>query len=199
MKKWTSFTVACLATVAMAACADDDPYGDPYDADPYAEAGDPTAGAERPVVPGMPGADVDRNFVEDTLTSGAKEIELSRLAEDKASNADVKAFAQQLIRDHQQANDGLRRAMTQQTANITANPEDVQDARDRLADLSGEEFDREYIDMMVEDHEQAVRRVEDRMNASGGDAQIQQWASSTLPKLRQHLERARQIQEQIKG
>jgi predicted outer membrane protein len=53
--------------------------------------------------------------------------------------------------------------------------------------------------MMVEDHEQAVRRVEDRMNASGGDAQIQQWASSTLPKLRQHLERARQIREQIKG
>jgi putative membrane protein len=69
------------------------------------------------------------------------------------------------------------------------------DLEERLSTLSGAEFDREYIDAMVDDHEEAVNELE--RHTDSDNARLKQYASSTLPVVRQHLERARQIKEQL--
>lgn len=70
------------------------------------------------------------------------------------------------------------------------------EAREDLADLSGVEFDRAYMDMMVDDHQEAVRKAEEKANADG-DPDVRQWASRTLPTLCTHLQRAEAIQETL--
>jgi putative membrane protein len=190
MKRWTHLTVALAAAVSMAACAGD---ADPYDND---VATDTTQERQDQIPGATTTANADRGFVEDMLTSSAKEIEVSQLAQQKATNPQVKQYAQELITDHQQATQSLRQVASQANIQVTPDTEALQDAREELSDLAGEEFDRAYIEMMVDDHQQAVNWAEDK---SGDDAtpEVQQWATKQLPALREHLDKARQLQETL--
>jgi putative membrane protein len=68
------------------------------------------------------------------------------------------------------------------------------DLHERLSRLSGREFDREYIKAMVDAHQNTVERFE-RQAKGGDDPEVKQFVSKTLPTVRQHLERAQQIQQ----
>jgi putative membrane protein len=177
--------LAFAAAAALAACTGD---ADPYEND----------ATERTIE--APGAatttTVDQGFVEDMITNSSKEIEVSQLAQQRAANAQVKAFAQEVAKDHQEASQTLRQVATQQRVQVTPDTDAITDAREELTDLSGAEFDRAYIDMMVEDHQSAVSEVEEKATDSA-NPEVQQWATRTLPTLREHLDRARQLQETL--
>ena len=68
----------------------------------------------------------------------------------------------------------------------------------KLSGLSGDAFDREYVDMMVKDHEKAVKEFE---NASmkAKDPDVRAFAAKTLPTLREHLQQVRDIQSRMKS
>jgi putative membrane protein len=185
MTRWTHLTVALATTMSLAACAGD--------ADPYDNDVDTTVTREP-----MPGAaaTADRGFVEDMITSNSKEIEVSQIAQQKATHPQVKQFAQDLIAEHQEAGQSLRQVATQQNLQITPDMDEVESAREELNELTGEEFDRAYIDMMVDAHEDAVSAVEDKVTDEA-NPQVQQWATKTLPTLREHLDKARQLQETL--
>jgi putative membrane protein len=51
---------------------------------------------------------------------------------------------------------------------------------------------------MVKDHEAAVRDVE-RKAENADNADVRQWAAKTLPKLQQHLEQAKTLQETLEN
>ena len=187
MRRLTHLALAFAAAASVAACAGD---ADPYEND----ALDGPDAIEAPAT--TMNETFDRSFVEDRITSSSKEIEVSQLAQEKASNAQVKAFAEQVAQDHQQASQSLRQVATQQNVQLMPDNETVEDAREELTDLSGAEFDRAYIDMMVEDHQDAVSAVEEKATDSA-HPEIQQWATRTLPTLREHLDRARQLQETL--
>ena len=68
---------------------------------------------------------------------------------------------------------------------------------DRLATMSGSQFDREYMNAMVADHEQAVADF-DKASREAQDADVKRWATSKLPILREHLAMAKEIQTRIK-
>jgi putative membrane protein len=70
------------------------------------------------------------------------------------------------------------------------------DVRDRLAKLSGVEFDREYIKAMVDDHEKAVKDAEDKADKADND-HVKQWAAKAIPTLKKHLETAKNIQDTL--
>ena len=63
---------------------------------------------------------------------------------------------------------------------------------ERLSRLSGAQFDQAYAKAMVEDHEEAVALFE-AQTKNGRDAAVKEFASKTLPKLRDHLEMARKL------
>jgi len=142
----------------------------------------------------------DRGFLEEQLAMGTAEVELGRLAQERAQHADVKEFGAMMVRDHQMAADELRpiasKVTTGQPPAATADYGDHKELMEDLSKLSGLEFDRKYIEEMINDHQEGVDDLQDKSeNAANPD--VKQWAAKRLPAMRQHLERARSIKETL--
>jgi putative membrane protein len=117
------------------------------------------------------------------------------------------------VQDHTKAGEELKQLASKH--NITPPAEendDLQDRMDRLSKLQGAEFDREYMNMMVDDHESTLKALEDRLDKEGDDnnprytpkkndnafeMELNQWAAKVVPTVRQHLDRARQLDEKL--
>jgi putative membrane protein len=141
----------------------------------------------------------DKTFGTKAAEGGLAEVELGRLATQKASNDDVKKFGQMMVDDHTKANDQLKPLLQQKSMTAPETLEGKDKAvYDRLSKLSGDAFDRAYMRHMVEDHEKDVKLFK-REAASGSDQELKQFASSTLPTLEKHLQDARQIHERMGG
>lgn len=156
----------------------------------------------------------DRNFVEESLSGGMAEVELGRMAQQRATDADVKQFAEMMVRDHSQGVDSLKQVAQQYSIQPRAElQERHRDLMDRLSNLTGAEFDREYMDAMVQGHEDMVdhlqtRASEDRFGENKGtvrpegsdnpvEANLNQWAANALPTTRRHLDEARRISDRL--
>jgi putative membrane protein len=138
----------------------------------------------------------DRDFAMDAARGGMAEVELGKLAVAKATNPDVRNFGQRMIDDHGKANDQLRQVASDRGLAL---PSDLdrksRDEMRRLDKLSGPQFDRAYVDMMVKDH---VKDVADfQREARRGDSPVQRFASSTLPTLQEHLSMAKDLQTRV--
>jgi putative membrane protein len=135
----------------------------------------------------------DQLFVRDAAEGGMAEVELGKLAEQKASSEDVKKFGERMVNDHSKANDQLKQIADSQGITLPAKL----DAKDRalkarLAKLSGESFDRVYMENMVRDHKKDIADFQ-KESAGGNDSAVKQFASETLPTLQQHLQQAESI------
>src|SRR4051812_38658851 len=135
-------------------------------------------------------AAADQTFVMKAAKGGLAEVQLGQLAADKASSPDVKQFGQRMVTDHGKANDELKTLAQQK--NITL-PTDL-DAKDkathdRLAKMSGAEFDRAYMQHMLMDHRKDVNEFKHESTA-GKDPDVKAWAGKTLPTLEEHLKMA---------
>ena len=189
MKRWSQIALALVASVTLACGGGNDTAND--------RAAAPAGGTAGAAGTAGSAGGADQEFIQDQLADGDAEIALGRLVQERATNPQVKEFGQMMVRDHQQAGTELKQIASKH--NITpAGKEhnEHNDMRERLTKLSGAEFDREYMEAMVDDHEKAVNDVE-RKAENADNPEIRQWASKTLPTLRQHLERARQIQQKL--
>jgi putative membrane protein len=146
------------------------------------------------VVVGLAAAPVfaaDETFVTKAAQGGMAEVELGKMAAEKASADAVKQFGQRMVTDHGKANDELKTLA--QNKKITL-PTDIgaehKALRDRLMKLSGTAFDQAYMKAMVADHVKDVNEF--RMESkSGKEPDIKAWAGKTLPTLEEHLKMAR--------
>jgi putative membrane protein len=107
----------------------------------------------------------DRSWIQDMLADGNAEIELGRLASERAASPDVKRFAQMMVADHTKAGNELKKiASTYDVRPDASKADDHHDLMDKLSKLHGAEFDREYIKAMVDDHQDAVNDLEKRVD-----------------------------------
>jgi putative membrane protein len=193
MKRMIQFSAALVMAVAVTACAGED----------ARETETPATGTGGAVTGTTGTFDGDMDFVEERLEMGNAEVELGRIAQERATHPDVKAFAQELVRDHQAAGEELRRIATTANPNFPAMIDDeareeLTELREEMAKLTGRDFDRRYIDEMIDDHQDAVDDLEDKAeNAS--HSEVRAWAAKTLPTVRQHLERARALKESLEN
>ena len=127
------------------------------------------------------------------------EVQLGHLAQQKASNPDVKEFGERMVNDHTEAQAKLKDAAGR--ANVTL-PEGLdqkhKELKDQLQQKSGAAFDTMYINKMVEGHEQAVQMLKEAA-ANLSSEPLKQWASQTLPTIQDHLKRAREIQQELQS
>jgi putative membrane protein len=138
------------------------------------------------------------DFMKDAAIGGMTEVELGKLAAQKARNADVKKFAQMMVTDHSKANDELKSLA--QKKNITlpsALDSDHQADVDELKSEAPDDFDKEYVEMMVDDHEKDVAEFE-RQSQNSPDADVKAFAAKTLPVLKKHLDAIKAIQAKMK-
>jgi putative membrane protein len=140
----------------------------------------------------------DRKFMEEAAKGGMAEVQLGQLATQKAQSAEVKQFGQKMADDHAKANDQLKQIASSKNVEL---PTDLDSAHkreyDRMSKLSGADFDREYMKHMVSDHKKDIKEFKDEAK-SGKDADVKQFASSTLPTLEQHLQLAEQTDATVR-
>ena len=124
---------------------------------------------------------------------GLAEVEMGKLASQKAQNVEVKKFAQMMVADHTKANSELKSIATKQKISL---PTEIgprhRSTIDELNRLAGADFDREYVQAMVDDHEADVQLFEDQAEDES-DQQAKAFAAKTLPVLRKHLESIKAI------
>jgi putative membrane protein len=116
---------------------------------------------------GGAGADVrsDDDFVHDIALKNLAEIELSRMAVDRATSPDVKAFAQQMVNDHGAAGDKLKSVVAGHPIEWPAQLDDKhRETADELAKKQGADFDRDYVKAMVEGHQDFAAKLESRLD-----------------------------------
>ena len=132
-------------------------------------------------------ANQDEHFVHDAAAGGMMEVELGRLATERAASAEVKAFGQRMVTDHGKANQQLMQIASGKGITLPkALPAEMQRERDMFARLTGAEFDRMYMDHMVKDHKKDVAEFE-KQAEKGTDPAVRTFAQETLPTLREHL------------
>jgi putative membrane protein len=144
-------------------------------------------------------AESDRKFVMEAARGGVAEVELGKLAGERASNDAVKQFGQRMVTDHGKANEELKELAQQKKLTLpTGLDSKHRKLHDRLSKLSGAEFDRAYVEEMVKDHRKDVtdfRREAERAR----DADLKTWAGKTLPTLEDHLKQVQSLQAQVKA
>jgi len=146
-----------------------------------------------------PMARADRKFVEKLADDGMAEVELGKLAQQRASSDSVKQFGARMVEDHGRANDELKTIATSKGMTMPATmSKDHQKDLDKLGKLSGADFDHEYVKHMVAGHEKAVSALQ-REAKSGKDTELKSFASRTLPTVQDHLHAAQSLDESLKS
>ena len=131
----------------------------------------------------------DEKFIMDAAKGGMMEVEMGRIAAQKASSADVKSFGQRMVTDHGKANDQLKQIAAQKGVTLpTALPADMRKEMDKVSKLSGAEFDKMYMSHMLKDHHKDISEFE-KEASKGADSSVKSFAQTTLPTLREHLNR----------
>lgn len=152
----------------------------------------PLASVVLPAIPEAAAVSITATeFVEKAGVAGKFEIASSEIVAAKTKNADIKAFAKRMIKDHTAAADELKK-----TAGSKYKVPDALDAKhqkmiDKLS-AAGATQDADYVKMQVEAHADAVKLF-DTFSQHGDDAALQSFALKTLPTLKNHYAMIKKI------
>ncbi len=132
----------------------------------------------------------DVDFPQKAYSGGMMEVQLGKIAQQKASSYKVKEFGERMINDHSKANKELKDIAQKNNISLPDSMLDEnKDTYDNLSQYSGSEFDKHYMDKMVADHKATIKLFENA-SQNAKNPEIQQWAKDTLPTLKQHLQLA---------
>lgn len=129
------------------------------------------------------------------------EIDLARMALERADSQNVRDYAQLMIRDHQQAQDALQQiqqsaAFSTASSNVRRNlTSQVATLRRDLERMSGPSFEREYLRSQVALHDQAIRLSDERLLREAQSEELRDFLTELRPILENHREIARRVQE----
>jgi len=167
----------------------------------------------------------DDDFVRDVAAKNMAEVELSRLALGKATDPNIRAFAQMMIDQHGAAGDKLKSVVSGQSIEWPAQLDDKQrKSAEALKKTQGGNFDHAYMEAMVEGHQDLAAKLESRLDVQSvadwktaaavrtqNDVQVRpikndnpmtmrinQWAAETYPIAQQHLDAARALENATK-
>lgn len=135
----------------------------------------------------------DANFLSDAANGGILEVELGKLAVQKASSPQVKEFAQMMVNDHTKANNELKALADQLEIRIPASLSDQNRMKiEAITKNDGKDFDRQYMMAMVKDHKVTTEIFQSEAH-DGYDSLVKAYASKTLPVLMHHREMAEKL------
>jgi putative membrane protein len=133
------------------------------------------------------------DFVEDASAKGVAEVEAGKLALEKGTSADVKAFAEMMVKDHTAANTKLKSIADTKKLEVSDNAMLMDKAKAMILELrSAKSFDQAYANNQVKAHEQTIELFK-KEAAEGKDADLKAFATATLPKLEEHLTHAKAL------
>ena len=141
----------------------------------------------------------DRDFLMDAAMGGLMEVELGKVAAQQGASEGVKQFGQKMVDDHSQANTELMSLASSKGMTLpTALDEKHREHVTKLSGMSGADFDRAYVKMMVSDHNKDVKAFE-KQSTRGTDPDLKAFASKTLPTLQEHLQMIKALDGSQRG
>jgi putative membrane protein len=140
-----------------------------------------------------------KEFIEKAGTSGLAEVEMGQLGVQKAKSSQVKAFAKRVVEDHTKANQELVTASKGKGVQVPSSQPAMHKATVEKFQQqdAGKNFDRDYMEQMVEDHKADVELFETAADNDQLDVDLRAYAKKTLPTLQAHLKEAQTIQSKL--
>ena len=165
-----------------------------------AQSGNP--GGMAPDTPGLEAAkpaanyanNQDKLFVKLAAEGGQAEIDLSRIAQKKASSDVVRKFADRMVEDHGKSNDrlirsgrGLKLEIPKEAGVLDPEHKTV---RTEVERANGEDFDRAYLASQIQNHQKTANLLLWELS-TGQNQELTKFAADTLPVVLDHLEMAK--------
>jgi len=150
------------------------------------------------VKPAITVNDTDAKFAVDAANGGMAEVALGKLALQQSQNAKVKEFANMMVADHGKANDELMALAKSKNITLPATVSaDKQKEADDLAKKTGADFDKGYVDAMVDGHKKTVSMFEDE-SKNAKDPDLKAFVDKTLPTIKMHLQHIEAMKASMK-
>ena len=143
-------------------------------------------------------AEKNAQFVVDVVASNYGEVKLAKLAQQKASNSELKDVAKQLETDHNAVLTDLKQLAS--TKGISIPTEESGEAKDKLKELTDaktSEFDKEWCETLMDSHKASITKFENAANDLS-DPDVKNFANTVLPKLRIHHDRLMECHKKLK-
>jgi putative membrane protein len=127
----------------------------------------------------------DNTFIEQAALTGMAEIEISKLAISKTENPKLKKYATAMVKEQADSNVKLQQVAAENRLTL---PEQL-DARylgviSELEGLSGEEFDKAFINIMKKSQDTTVALFDNAAGEPTLDVDLRVFANQELPALR---------------
>lgn len=141
-----------------------------------------------------PVSTADQGFVTQAASAGMAEVALGKMAEGKSHTADVIAFGGMMVRDHGAANAELVKLAKDKGLTVPDGaPSEAEQQQSALQSLLPDAFDEQFLQVMVRDHTQALSLFQQEAD-TGADKDLRDFATRTLPTIRNHLAQAKALQ-----
>ena len=138
------------------------------------------------------------SFAKDAAQGGMAEVKLGQLAEKNAKDPEVKKFAAMMVTDHGAAGKELEALAKKKNWALPADIGSHQSTYDKLSKLNGADFDKEYVDEMVSDHESDLKDFQ-RQADNGSDPELKAFAAKGATMVQKHLDAIKAIQAKMNG
>lgn len=140
----------------------------------------------------------DEKFLKEATEAGLTEIEAGKTGAGKATNAEVKSFAQMLVDDHAKANSELASLAAAKGVKLPTDPSMVDKAKLKVLNLrEAGSYDSHFVKAVgIDAHEKAIKLFE-KVIKEGKDPEVKAFATKTLPTLQQHLQHAKDLHAKV--
>jgi putative membrane protein len=140
----------------------------------------------------------DSKFATDAATIGMMEIALGKVAEQNAMRQDVKDFGAMMVKDHTSAADELNKIAEKKHIVLPTSLSAFDQKKvDDMKAKTGNNFDKDYISMMVSGHKKAADEFNNEIK-QGSDGDLRAFATKTLDVIKKHLQAAEKCKDMEK-
>ena len=139
------------------------------------------------------------DFVKKAGEAGAAEVAMGKLGAAKATDTEVKAFAQHMVKDHTKANQELMAAAKPKGLKVPTEPGVMHTGmKEKFEHQSADaDFNHDFMQQMVKDHESAVKLFRTASADTTLDPDLRALAKKTLPTLEEHLADAQKLESKL--
>jgi putative membrane protein len=133
-------------------------------------------------------SDQDKQYLQAIHQVNLFEIEAGNMAQQQASDQQVKDLGAMFVTDHTQLDQTVQSTASSAGVTLPDSPTaDQQAVLDQLKGLNGSEFDTQWVTAQLTAHNQAVQATETEI-AQGSDSSVKQIAETALPVLQAHID-----------
>ena len=141
------------------------------------------------------------DFITKAAMTDMYEIAAAKIAQKRSTNAEVKKFAAQMIKDHTTSTAGLKKAISESGQALTP-PADMDDhTKGQIDDLNkadAKDFDKKYMNDQVDAHQGALDLMQRYAN-DGDVPQIKTFANNTASVVQEHYDMAKTLRDKVEG